>query len=72
MLHKAALKIKMSDGKPCLIPHQAFLMSMLIADADGFNELDLDTGFFNDFLAMADPRVAAEHEEFVQECIKRV
>ena len=65
MVRKAALKMKMTDGKSCLVPQQAFLFSMLMADADGFNELDLDTGFFNDFLAMADPKIAAEHEEFV-------
>ena len=40
-------------------------MSILLADADGFNELDLDTQFFDDFLKMADPTVKVEHEEFV-------
>ena len=72
MIYKAALQIKLSNGKPALLPSQAFLMSILLADADGFNELDLDTQFFDDFLKMADPKVKAEHEEFVQECIKRV
>lgn len=57
MVYKAALKMVIADGKPCLTRNQAFLMSVLVANADGFNELDLDTDFFNDFMEMSDPKI---------------
>lgn len=47
-------------------------MSMLMSDVDGFNELDLDREYFSEFMAMAMPTLAKQHEEFVQECIKRL
>jgi len=37
MVYKAALKMVIADGKPCLTRNQAFLMSVLVANADGFN-----------------------------------
>ncbi len=64
--------MKMANGKPCLSRQQGFLMSMLMADVDGFNELDLDREYFSEFMAMAVPTLAKQHEEFVQECIRRL
>jgi hypothetical protein len=57
--------MKMANGKPCLTRQQGFLMSMLMSDVDGFNELDLDREYFSEFMAMAMPTLAKPHEEFV-------
>lgn len=40
-------------------------MSMIMSDVDGFNELDLDREYFSEFMAMAMPTLAKQHEEFV-------
>jgi hypothetical protein len=46
MVRRAAAKMKTKDGKPCLTRYQGCLLSMLMTDEDGFNELDLDREFF--------------------------